>query len=606
MSSQLPAPPDPTDADSLITQNQECPCHSAESQRRSTPYSMSPQRYYRRHNFPRSSMHPELRRKPRNPARRPHNQGHFSRRRAEVRLSNGSGSSGEQNATCVPNKPYPSEGSLLAQPANIPQMITPNSRENAVTEAMGGACDFTKSPLWLGKKLAAPATFSQKEPWLLQSQCNNFGSDTNSHTGSSASTTDRSRNGAMLSQTLQQNDGKIAHTVSIANPFAAVKDSDSLGPNQNQARTMTVGFGLAQSPTRVEMDEFSRFLQTIELHSQRYKDLADPASSYLEGDGRYANIKSVASDVNKFYTKPLRRQNWNSEGNLQVASLPGGGDSPDPPRDHRIPFNGHMIDRVDPGGPVVSVNGNPSGEEKGTKPDENLSQGGGSAVARDTRGQHNINSQSNYTPVNSSSCTYFAMPVHELPQGPAMGAADFGSVYDAFHQSAVSDDSLSKKRPRQDIGDRWQSKAEPSVDCCHQQSKAHLDKPHTAGDPQRNARCKECHPKRVKLDHFAGQSNLACQSCVDRQPFSSPLSSRSCGSHLTGTLSNLSQPFSKTFSAAVTPACQQRHVNADSALAVNWRGETLRLQYNNYQVHLYALSPFAGPPSKPQIRLLMK
>lgn len=384
MSPQLPAAPDPIEVDPPVTQNQECSYHRAESRRRSARRYNPSQRYYSHHNLPRSSRYLELGYKTRSPARRQPPWDNLSRRRPELRRSNSSARSGDQNATCLSSKLYPSEGSLLEQPANIPQMIAPSARETMFTEAMSGAFDLTKSPLWLGKKLAAPATFPEKEPWLLQNPRNPFSSDPNSHTRSSPSTTDRSQKEAIQSQIIQQNNGKNAHNTSITNPCDTARTSNSLVQSQNQSDPMIVGFSLTQSPSTIETDEFSRLLQTIELHSRQSKGLADLVSSYLEEGGSHSDISSVVGDVNKFYTKPLRCQNQDPEGNLRLASLPGGGDSPDPPRDHRTPFRGHMIDRVDPGGPAVSVNGNQNGEEEGTTAHENPSQDGGSDVA--TRG----------------------------------------------------------------------------------------------------------------------------------------------------------------------------------------------------------------------------
>ncbi|KKZ61909.1 hypothetical protein EMCG_03608 [[Emmonsia] crescens] len=546
MSPQLPAAPNPIEVDPPATQNQECSYHRAESRRRSARRYNPSQRYYSHHNLPKSSRYLELGYKTRIPARQQPHWDNLSRRRPELHRSNSSAGSGDQNATCLSSKLYPPEGSLLEQPANIPQMIAPSARENMFTEAMSGAFDLTKSPLWLGKKLAAPATFPEKEPWLLQNPRNPFSSDPNSHTGSSSSTTDRSQ-----------------------------KEAIPLVQSQNQSDPMIVGFSLAQSPSTIETDEFSRLLQTIELHSRQSKGLADLVSSYLEEGGSYSDISPVVGDVNKFYTKPLRCQNQNPEGNLRLASLPGGGDSPDPPRDHRTPFRGHMIDRVDPGGPAVSVNGNQNGEEGGTTAHENPSQDGGSDVA--TRGnqvRNNANTQNNYTPASrTSNCTYFAMPVHELPQDPVLSTSDFGGFYDTFLPTAASDgsssSSSSKKRLRQDIGDLCQNKRESSVGCCHQQSKELIDKPQSSEESQCNSQCRGCRPKRAKLDHFAGQSNLASQICAGHQPLKSPLSSQSCGLHHIETLPGISQSFAKTYSALVTPGRQRIYDTRQKSLAGN-------------------------------------
>ncbi|KLJ08438.1 hypothetical protein EMPG_16124 [Blastomyces silverae] len=538
MAPQLPAARDSTDGDAPVTQNQECPHHGTESQsrRRSARHYRPPQRYYSRHNFQTPTRHYELRSKCRTSARRPLNRDQISKRRPELRHSNSSASSGDQNATCLSSKPCTSEGSLLEHPINIPQMVTPSTRENTFTEAMNGAFDLTKSPLWLGRKLAA-ATLPEKESWLLQNPRNPFGSDSNSHTGSSSSMTDQSQ--------------KEAHNT---NRFVE---------SQNQSDRMTVEFGLAQSPTAIETDEFSQLLQSIELHSRQSKGLADMVSSYLEGDGSHSDINSAVGDVNnKFYTKPLRRPNQSSECNLQVASLPGGGDSPDPPRDHSTPFRGHMIDRIDSGGPVVGVDDNNSGPATATAAPANTPQDEGASVARDSQGlaRNNTNVENNNTQAScNGTCTYFAMPLCELPQERFLSTSDFGGFYDTFLPSEkTSDISSPKKRPGQNIGDVCQHKLESSVGCCSQQAKAYVDKPYSSQESQLYSHCRECRPKRVKVDHLAAQSDSVCHICVGHQSFKAPLLSPGGGSHHTEeTFSSSSHSSINQCSAEATPGYQQ-------------------------------------------------
>ncbi|EGE82613.2 hypothetical protein BDDG_05557 [Blastomyces dermatitidis ATCC 18188] len=532
MAPQLSVARDSTDGDTSVTQNQECLHHRTESQsrRRSARHYRPPQRYYSHHTFQTPTRHYELRSKCRISARQPLSRDQISKR-PELRHSNNSASSGDQNATCLSSKPCTSEGRLLEHPIDIPQMVTPSARENTFTEAMNGAFNLTKSPLWLGRKLAA-ATLPEKESWLLQNPCNPFGSDTNSHTGSTSSMTDQSQ--------------KEAHNLS------------RLVNSQNQPDRMTVGFGLAQSPTTVETDEFSRLLQSIELHSRQSKGLADMVSSYLEGDGSHSDINSAVGDVNKFYTKPPRRPNQSSECNLQVASLPGGGDSPDPPRDHSTPFRGHMIDRIDSGGPVVDVEDNNCGPATTTVAPENISQDEGPRIASDRQGlaRNHTTAENNHTPAScNGTCTYFAMPLYGLPQERFLSTSDFGGFYDTFLPSEKTSDVSSKKRPGQNIEDACQCKLESSFGCCSQKAKAYVDKPYSSEELQVYSHCRECHPKRVKVDHLAAQSDSVYHICVAHQPFKAPLlSPGGGGSHPTEATPGYQQSYECGQKSAVVPA----------------------------------------------------
>ncbi|PGH01751.1 hypothetical protein GX51_05067 [Blastomyces parvus] len=592
MAPKLSAASDSTDGDTPVnTHNQECPHHSTDSQgrRRSTRHYRPPQQYYSHHNVQKPTRHYELRSKCLPPARRPLNRDQISKRRPELRHSNGSASSGGHNAS-LSSKPYASEGNLLEHPINIPQMVTPSTRENTFTEAMNGAFDLTKSPLWLGRKLAA-ARLPEKESCLLQNSRNPFGSDTNSHTGSSSSTTDQSQ--------------RKAH-----NSRGSVK-------SHNQSDRMTVGFSLAQSPTTIETDEFARLLQSIELHSRQSKGLVDMVSSYLDGDGSHSDVNSAVGDVNKFYTKPLRRPNQSSECNLQVASLPGGGDSPDPPRDHITPFRGHMIDRVDSGVPVVGVDDNNSGPATATAAPENISQDEGPNIARDAQGlaRNNTTAKNNHTPANcNGTCTYFAMPVRELPHEPLLSTSDFGGFYDTFLPSeTTSYVSSLKKRPWENIGDACQHKLDSSVGCCNQQAKAYADKPYSSEESQLYSPCRGCHPKRVKVDHLATESDSVCHICAGRQTLTAPLLSPVAGPHHDEeTLSGSSQSLVKPCSADPTPWYQQIYergqesvavlvdpivhahplVSVDKTLVLTWLEEIPSLLPSHHLGHQFAHSPF--------------
>ncbi|OJD20895.1 hypothetical protein ACJ73_07767 [Blastomyces percursus] len=532
MAPQLPAVRDSTDGDTPVTQDQECPHHGTESlsRRRSTRHYRPPQRYYSHHTSQTPTRHYGLTSKCRTSARRPLSRDHISKRRPQLHHSNSSASSGDQNAACLPSKPCTSEGCLPEHPISIPHMVTPSVGENTFTEAMNGAFDFTQSPLWLGRKLAA-ATLPEKEPWLLQNPRNPFSSDTNSHTSSSSSMTDRSQ--------------KEAH------------HSNRFVKRQNQSDRMTVGFGLTQSPTTVETDEFSHLLQSIELHTRQSKGLADMVSSYLEGDGSHSVINSAVGDVNKFHTKPLRRPNQSAECNLQVASLPGGGDSPDPPRDHNTPFRGHMIDRIDSDEPLVGVDDNNSVPVTATVAPEKISPDEGPSIARDRPARNNTAAENNHTPTScNGACTYFAMPLYALPQERLLSTSDFGGFYDTFLPSEKSSDvSSSKKRPGQNIGDGHQCKLEASVGCCSQRAKAYVDKPYLSEESQLYFHCRECHPKRVKVDHLTAQSDSVCHICVGRQPFKAPLlSPGGGGSHHTEAAPGYRQIYECEQKSAVEPA----------------------------------------------------
>ncbi|KAG5294913.1 hypothetical protein I7I48_11624 [Histoplasma ohiense] len=548
MSPQLPAAPESIDVNAPVTQTRECSQHGTAVRRRSARPSHPLQRYYSHHNFPKPIRHSELRFKGRNSARQLLGRDPFGRRR-KLCHSSSSATSGEQNAACLSIKPYPSEGSLLEQPANIPQMITPNARETPFTDTMSGAFNFTKSPLRLGKTSAAPAAFPEKEPWVLRNTHNPFGSDTISHTDSCLSATYPSQKECMRAQANQRH------------------YSNSLVPGQNQSYPMTVGFGLTHRPSTTETDEFSRLLQTIELHSRQSKGIADLVSSYLEREASYSDINPEGGDViNKFFTKPLRQLNQDSEGSLQVASLPGGGDSPDPPR---TPFRGHMIDRIDSGGAVVGLDENKSGQGRATASHENIPQNEGPGIARDSQVPNNTNTQKSHPPAScNSNCTYFAMPVCELLQGPALSTSEFGGFYDTFVPSAASDNSFPRKRPISNIGDACQNKLDLPAGCCSQQAKAYTEKSDPSEKSQYSSNCRGCRPKRVKVDHFTGQPDSVYQIGVDHKPLEAPLTTQGPRLHHSETLSAISQSSEKPYSAPTTPGYQRMYGTRQKKYAV--------------------------------------
>ncbi|PGH18599.1 hypothetical protein AJ79_00378 [Helicocarpus griseus UAMH5409] len=308
--------------------------------------------------------------------------------------SDSSASSDEQAVTSSFCKPYPSVEGLLEQPAKIPRLISPNTRDQTFTEIMNGAFDLKGSPFSLGKKLASSAAFSD-DNWMLQTPLEHLSSDTKSHTGSCSSTTAQTQNHRTQSQKPQQNDDhapplqdsqqeeniNTVDKVSTTDLSAADRDPSTLVQDRIQPDPVTVGFGIAENAMPINMNEFSQLLQMIELHGRQSKDLADLVSNYLDRTGsRYYDISSLAGGIQKYYTKPLRRRNQSSENSLHVASLPGGGDSPDPPRDHQIPFRGHMIDRVDTVEPAVNVDKSQDSEGPDMASSENSADSGDSAA----------------------------------------------------------------------------------------------------------------------------------------------------------------------------------------------------------------------------------
>ncbi|ODH47926.1 hypothetical protein GX48_05948 [Paracoccidioides brasiliensis] len=532
MSSRIPVFPSVTDTHRLVDHDRADSHDGPLHWRRPAGRYNHPQRYYRQHNFRRFPKPSERKYKALYPASHlPYWDYLNGGRRGFPRYPSSAGSGDQGNsASC---EPYPPHEGLLVQPTTIPQMITPNTREKAFSEIVNGTFDFEKSPFSLGKTLASSATISD-ESRLLNGLPNPFGLDTtSSKSGSSSSMVDQSKKQAAPSENLQQgNSVNNARIMSTAGQYAAIEKPYNLLQDQSQTDSYTVGFGSAPNTNSTETEEFHQLLQMIELHTQQSQDLADLVSTYLSRGGSYGDIRSVAGVIHKFYNKPPRRLNQNPEGILQVASLPGGGDSPDPPRDHRIPFRGHMIDRVDTGQPAVNKGENKNGDESTTTACENLGQHWGSALYGDSEGPNGINTQGNSATTNrgTTNSAYFTMPVYGLPEDPALSTAEFGGLYPNSLPTETSNKAASKKRSRQDADDRYQNKTECSVDCCHH----HIDESKSSAKNQCHSQCQGERSKRPKLNNLTGPpTRPSCPSCKGPQSLVSSQSSQSGYSHST-------------------------------------------------------------------------
>ncbi|KAK2804175.1 hypothetical protein FQN50_006717 [Emmonsiellopsis sp. PD_5] len=374
----------------------------------------------------------------------------------------------------------------------IPQMVTPNSASGKTfTEIMNRAYDLKKSPLCLGKKLGASATVP-RSPWLLRNPFNPFGSDSSSTTGSSSSSSNQSGKFTTLAGHLQQPCPSGERNEPMSHPILDSRDHKNIPWKKNKSDSVTVGFGLTDDAVLTEPEEFSKLLQMIKLHNQQSKDLKELVSNYMDrASGRSKGISSRVVNVGKFSTKPLRRRNQNSDGNLKVASLPGGGDSPDPPRDHQIPFKGHMIDRVDTGEGAERQNIS-VGEQDVNEPDPAPA---GEATIRDDQAADTSHPNDSLPPAaQNRGPNFFAFPVHSVPDPPILKLEE-----PALFPGQTYDTGISRKRSRENIDD-------PDVK-------------YPVGDPEcdiflpahNHPACRHGRAKRLKLEDSPYSGQQECQ-----------------------------------------------------------------------------------------------
>lgn len=237
-----------------------------------------------------------------------------------------------------------------SQPRKIPQMISPNAREQSFTEIMNGAFDLEKSPLSLGKKLANNIKPTPTD-WNLQDP---FNDESSVHLEDFIATTPTpvrsiNQNFAALSgrpsKQMTTHDNYFKPDAQFSS-MKHVKTEDPL-PLAPAGDDITVGLALAGDMATPPTVNFDRLLQMIQQNTAQSKELYTLLSTYLnKGRGLRHDSSSSANVSSRGSTKqiPMKDQ---SDLAPQIATLACGGDSPDPPRDHTDPFRGHMIDRMD-------------------------------------------------------------------------------------------------------------------------------------------------------------------------------------------------------------------------------------------------------------------
>ncbi|KAK2733417.1 hypothetical protein FQN55_003377 [Onygenales sp. PD_40] len=450
-------------------------------------------RYYRNPYFQGYPRRSEWQHKVR-PAKQQSNWNVRSHKRPQLRPSSSSGSSDDQSGAYIAANMHPIGENNPS--SSIPQLVTPNTTSGKTfTEIMNRAYDLKKSPLCLGKKLGASTTVPQS-PWLLRNPFNPFGSDLSSTTGSSSSSSNQSGKFTTLAGRLQQPYSSGEQNEPLSNSILDNQDGKNSAWKKNKSDSVTVAFGLTDDAVLTESEQFSQLLQIIKLHNQQSKDLTELVSKYMDrASGRSKGISSRVVNVGKFSTKPLRRRNQNSDGNLKVASLPGGGDSPDPPRDHQIPFKGHMIDRVDTGEGAERQNIS-VGEQDVNKLDPATT---GEATIRDDQAPDiaHPNDPPPAAPQNRGA-NFFAFPVHGLPDPPILRMEE-----STFYPGQNCENGISRKRSRGNIDA--------------------LDLKYPVGDlecdiflPAHNhPACQDGRAKRLKLENSPYSDRQECQYLFD-------------------------------------------------------------------------------------------
>lgn len=239
-------------------------------------------------------------------------------------------------------------GMYPPQQKKIPQIISPNARDQSFTEIMNGAFDLEKSPLSLGKKLANNPTLRTKD-WVFQHP---FDVSNNSDPEDLPSPTPV-RSGkrvasSLLGPTVKQTKSARAsfERVDHSPPVSAVESRNPF-PTETRNNDVTVGFTVSSGDVSPQPTELSHLMQMIQRNTEQSKELAGLVLKYLRKTrGSWNDDLPGTGHLEQVCAESLAHKQQSYSG-PQIATLAGGGDSPDPPRDHRNPFRGHMIDRVD-------------------------------------------------------------------------------------------------------------------------------------------------------------------------------------------------------------------------------------------------------------------
>ncbi|PGH16256.1 hypothetical protein AJ80_05279 [Polytolypa hystricis UAMH7299] len=317
------------------------------------------------------------------------------------------------------------EGKYSTRLGYIPKIVSPNTSKPTFTKIMNGVYDLKESPLSLGRKLATiPATSFSND----QSHYNPFRTGSSSSQSGAISSTSSTGCGKRLAsfQLGPSSPKHIKTEPSSPAPLGSLPafEPSGLMPQLNQMDSITVGFGAPQGSIPTAIEDFqAKLMQMINLNVKQSKELADIASRYLDPDA-ILHPPPLVSKPDRLSSQPFTYRRF-SESGPQIATIPGGGDSPDPPKDNQIPFRGHMIDHLDVKSP--NEKGDVDMDRSETRTPER-------ATSTELRSGDTVEASANdgaasspeHIPAerNYGRPTYFAWPAFDFPASPALSNMD--------------------------------------------------------------------------------------------------------------------------------------------------------------------------------------
>lgn len=216
----------------------------------------------------------------------------------------------------------------------IPQMITPSAKDQNFTRIMSRAFDTKDSPLALGEKLASLGS----QPLMSQNKAK---SSENSNTLPSS---DSGVFGKDITQTIPHSE--LSNQVKSENCFSndsTIENNRFTGfsPAHMSTDALTVGFGFPAISQPVEVIELNNLMSKIQENTRQSMVLSQLVSQYIDTTTNGSPLWPFVKP-----SKPLN-DDHDTDRRPLVATIAGGGDSPDPPGDRYVPCRGHMIDQVD-------------------------------------------------------------------------------------------------------------------------------------------------------------------------------------------------------------------------------------------------------------------
>ncbi|KAL1958629.1 hypothetical protein VTO42DRAFT_4226 [Malbranchea cinnamomea] len=237
---------------------------------------------------------------------------------------------------------------LLGEPRKIPMIISPNARETSFSEIMNGAFDLDKSPMGLGRRLAATTQTDAKE-LLLQSPFGIPPAPEKTQLDMSTPTCSSKRHASSQIGNIEKQIKSLESSSKPdtgRNPASQAEYLDSVSLfNQTNPATVTFMNPRMRAPT--QPPDFAKLLEMVQRNAQQSKELVDLVTNYINRHSADAQEKApvLGSFGTQFSEDIISKTHVDTAA--QTSTLACGGDSPDPPRDNSKVCRGHMIDRID-------------------------------------------------------------------------------------------------------------------------------------------------------------------------------------------------------------------------------------------------------------------